>query len=155
MSTQAKAVPDWMHTVTPHLVCDGAGKAMDFYAKAFGAVELARMPTPEGKLMHGSMRIGDSSIMLVDAFPDMGMKDPKSLGGTAVTIHLQVEDVDALFKQAVDAGATPVMPPADMFWGDRYSIVTDPFGHKWSIATHVKDLTKEQIIEGAKAANCV
>jgi uncharacterized glyoxalase superfamily protein PhnB len=155
MKNEVKAVPDWMHTVTPHLVCDGAEKAMEFYKKAFGAVELAKLPTPEGKLMHGSMRIGDSSIMLVDAFPEMGAKDPKALGGTAVTIHLQVQDVDAVYKKAIDAGATAKMPPADMFWGDRYGLLVDPFGHQWSIATHIKDLTKEEIEAGAKAAECV
>ncbi len=155
MKKEVKPVPDWMHTVTPHLVCDGAIKAMEFYQKAFGAVELSKLATPEGKLMNGCLRIGNSAIMLVDAFPGMGMMDPKALGGTSVSIHLQVEDVDAAFKKAVDAGATPMMPPADMFWGDRYGVVVDPFGHKWSVATHIKDLTHEEILEGSKTVDCV
>ncbi len=151
MKNNVKAVPDWMTTVTPHLVCDGAVKAMEFYKKAFGAVELSKLTTPDGKLMNGCLRIGNAAIMLVDAFPQMGSKDPKTLGGTAVTIHLQVPDVDASFKQVVDAGATPMMPPADMFWGDRYGVVVDPFGHQWSIATHIKDLSHDEILAGAKA----
>lgn len=142
-----KAIPEDMHSVTPHLVCDGAADAITFYKKAFNAVESARMPGPGGKIMHAQIKIGDSHIMLVDEFPDMGSFGPKHLKGSPVTLHLYVEDVDAVYKQAVDAGATARMPPADMFWGDRYGVLVDPFGHNWSIATHKRDLTPEQMQE--------
>lgn len=147
----AKPIPEGVHTVTPHLVCAGAAEAIEFYKKAFNAVEIHRIPGPGGKLMHGAIRIGDSMVMLADEFPEWGSKGPKTLGGTAVTIHLYVEDVDAVFAQAVSAGATPAMPVADMFWGDRYGMLIDPFGHSWSVATHVKDLTTEEMIEASKA----
>jgi uncharacterized glyoxalase superfamily protein PhnB len=145
-----------MHTVTPHLVCDGAADAIEFYKKAFGATEMTRVPAPNGRLMHGAVKIGDSIVMLVDQFPEMGAVGPLGLKGSAVTIHLQVEDADALFAQAVQAGATVVMPVADMFWGDRYGLLKDPFGHSWSIATHVRDLTPEEILAASKEAgeNC-
>lgn len=152
MATQnVKPVPEGVHTVTPHLVCAGAADAIEFYKKAFNAVEIHRIPGPGGKLMHGAIRIGDSTVMLADEFPEWGSKGPKTLGGTPVTIHLYVEDVDAVFAQAVSAGATPAMPVTDMFWGDRYGMVIDPFGHSWSVATHIKDLTTEEMIEAAKA----
>ncbi|RYD21722.1 MAG: VOC family protein [Verrucomicrobiaceae bacterium] len=153
-SSSANPVPNGMRTVTPHLVCAGAADAMEFYKKAFGATENMRLAGPDGKLMHGCISIGDSMVMLVDEMPDCGCMGPKSIGGSAVTIHLQVEDADALYDQAVKAGATATMPVADMFWGDRYGIVTDPFGHNWSIATHVRDLTPEEIQEAAKNACC-
>jgi uncharacterized glyoxalase superfamily protein PhnB len=140
-----KAIPEGMHTVTPHLVCAGAADAIEFYKKAFNAVEGARMPGPGGKIMHAQIKIGDSHVMLVDDFPEMGGLSPKALNGTPVTIHLYVDDVDAIYAQAVKAGATAKMPPADMFWGDRYGQVTDPFGHTWSIATHKRDMTPEQM----------
>jgi uncharacterized glyoxalase superfamily protein PhnB len=136
-----------MHTVTPHLVCDGAADAIAFYKKAFNAKESARMPGPGGKIMHAQLTIGDSHIMLVDEFPEMGGFGPKHYKGTPVTLHLYVPDVDAAYKQAVDAGATAKMPPADMFWGDRYGVLVDPFGHSWSLATHKRDLTPEQMME--------
>lgn len=142
-----KAIPEDMHSVTPHLVCDGAADAIAFYKKAFNAVESARMPGPGGKIMHAQIKIGDSHIMLVDEFPDMATFSPKHLKGSPVTLHLYVEDVDAVYKQAIDAGATARMPPADMFWGDRYGVLVDPFGHNWSIATHKRDLTPEQMQE--------
>ncbi|TJY65282.1 VOC family protein [Sinimarinibacterium sp. CAU 1509] len=133
--------PEGMHTVTPHLVCAGAAAAIDFYAKAFGAEELHRLPAPDGRLMHAAVRIGDSVVMLVDEMPEHGALGPLSLKGSPVTVHLYVEDVDAVVAQAVAAGATVMMPVADMFWGDRYGIVIDPFGHHWSVATHQRDLT--------------
>jgi uncharacterized glyoxalase superfamily protein PhnB len=123
---------------------------MDFYMQAFGAVDLGRMHGPDGKIMHGTMRIGDSVLMLVDDFPDFGSPGPRALKGSPVIIHLYVEDADAAFARAVEAGATPVMPLADMFWGDRYGVLQDPFGHKWAIATQKRDLTPEQIDEGMK-----
>ena len=139
-----KPVPDYMHTVTPHLTVDPADAAIEFYKKAFGAELMTRIPGPGGKLMHAMLRIGDSPIMLVDEFRDWGGTSPKTLKGSAVTIHLQVPDCDAVFQRAVDAGATVKIPMADMFWGDRYGIVEDPFGHFWSIATHIKDPTEEE-----------
>lgn len=147
-------IPKGMHTVTPHLVCDGASDAIEFYKKAFGATEMMRVPAPNGRLMHGAVRIGDSIVMLVDENPEWGALGPVALKGSPVTIHLQVEDADALFDRAVKAGATIVMPIDDAFWGDRYGIVKDPFGHQWSIATHVRDLTPEEIMEASKDACC-
>jgi len=151
---QVKPIPDGMRTITPHLVCAGAADAIGFYVKAFGAVEMARMPAPGGKLMHAQVKIGDSIVMLVDEMPEFGALGPLALKGTPVTIHMYVEDVDAAYAKAVAAGATAKMPPADMFWGDRYGQVEDPFGHRWSMATHTQDLTPEQMAEGmAKMGN--
>jgi PhnB protein len=128
-----------MHGLAPHLVCRGAADAMDFYKKAFGAVELMRLPGPDGRLMHGSLKINNCMVMLADEFGDVSDQHrnsaPPTLGGTSVTIHLQVGDCDAWAERAVAAGAKTVMPMEDMFWGDRYGIVEDPFGHHWSIAT--------------------
>jgi PhnB protein len=142
---QVKPVPDGMHTVTPHLVCNGAADAITFYKQAFGAVELGRLPGPQGKLMHAMLRIGDSAVMLADEFPDYGSFGPKSLKGSPVTIHLYVEDVDATVKRAVAAGAKITMPVDDMFWGDRYGKIEDPFGHHWSVATHIRDVSPEEM----------
>ncbi len=147
-----KAIPEGMHSLTPHLICAGAADAIAFYVKAFNAVELGRMPGPDGKLMHAMLRIGDSPLMLVDEFPQWGSKSPATLGGTPVSIHLYVENADAAFQQAVDAGASVRMPLADMFWGDRYGVVVDPFGHQWSIATHIKDMSPEEMAAAGKAA---
>ena len=134
-----------MHALTPHLICADAAAAIDFYKAAFGAVELVRLPGPQGKLMHGSVRIGDSTLMLVDEAPEWNMFGPKSLKGSPVTIHLYVTDVDATVAQAVAAGAKITMPIADMFWGDRYGTLEDPFGHRWSVATHTRDTTPEEM----------
>lgn len=150
MKAKVKPIPEGTHSLTPHLVIKGAAQAMEFYRKAFGAEEICRMPTPDGKIMHAAMRIGDSQFMLVDEFPEMGCRGPLSLGGTPVTVHLAVEDADAVFSQAVGAGAKVNMPLADMFWGDRYGKVVDPFGHEWSIATRKEDLTPEQILQRAQ-----
>jgi len=141
-----------MPGVIPHLVCAGAAAAIDFYAKAFGATEMIRLPAANGKLMHACLSLNGAAVMLADECPEQGMLGPKSLKGTPVTIHLTVPDADALFSQAVNAGATVIMPVADMFWGDRYGIVEDPFGHRWSMATHQRQLTKEELIEAARAA---
>lgn len=138
-------IPEGMRTVTPHLICAGAAQAIDFYKKAFGAVELSRMPGPDGNVMHASIRIGDSVIMLNDEMPQWGALGPKSLKGSPVTIHLYVEDADALFAQAVKAGAKVTMPLDDMFWGDRYGKVEDPFGHQWSIGTHVREVNPAEM----------
>lgn len=151
MATQnVKPIPEGMHTVTPHLVCAGAADAMEFYKKAFGAVEMHRLAGPDGKLMHGAIRIGDSVVMLVDENPEWQAFGPKYLKGSPVTLHLYVEDADAFFAKAVASGATAMMPVTEMFWGDRYGVVTDPFGHNWSIATHVRDATPEEMMEAAK-----
>lgn len=143
--SQVKPIPEGMSTVTPHLVVEGAAKAIEFYQKAFGAKAMASLPGPGGKVMHAQMTIGDSHIMLADDFPDYGSFGPKHLKGSPVTIHLYVEDADAVFKRAIDAGATVRMAMADMFWGDRYGVITDPFGHHWSIATHMRDMSPEEI----------
>ncbi len=128
-----------MHGLCPHLVCRGAADAMDFYKKAFGAVELMRLPGPDGKLMHGSLKINNCMVMLADEFSNVGAEHrtvaPPSLGGTSVVIHLVVDDCDAWAARAVAAGAKTIVPMADMFWGDRYGQVEDPFGHRWSLAT--------------------
>jgi PhnB protein len=148
-----RAVPKSFRTVTPHLTIEGASDAIKFYKKAFGAKEMGRMMGPDGKrIMHAMIMIGNSVIMLNDDFPEWGSKGPKGLGGTPITVHLYVEDADKAFKKAVKAGATVAMPLADMFWGDRYGMLTDPFGHRWSIATHKKDLTRAQMAKAAKAA---
>ncbi|HEX5651271.1 MAG TPA: VOC family protein [Steroidobacteraceae bacterium] len=151
MSKAVDAVPAGMHSVTPHLVCDGAGAAIDFYVKAFGAADQGRMPGPDGRLMHAQIRIGDSYVMLVDENRQFGMLGPKSLNGSPVTIHLYVDDVDRSFERAVAAGATSVMPPADMFWGDRYGVLEDPFGHRWSIATHQREVSADEMQQAIKA----
>ncbi len=145
--TQVAPIPAGFSTVTPHLVVEGAADAIEFYKKAFGATEMGRMPGPGGKLMHAMIQIGNAFVMLVDDFPDWGSFGPKALKGSPVVMHLYVEDADAWYQRAVEAGATAKMPPADMFWGDRYGQVTDPFGHTWSIATHQRDLTPEQMQE--------
>ncbi len=141
-----KTIPEGMHSLTPHLVCAGAADAIAFYTKAFNAVEQARLPGPGGKLMHASLQIGDSTLMLVDEMPDCaGAVGPKTLKGSPVTIHLYVDDVDATVAQAVAAGAKVTMPVDDMFWGDRYGQLEDPFGHRWSVATHKRDVTPEEM----------
>jgi uncharacterized glyoxalase superfamily protein PhnB len=152
MAKPGKPVPDGFHTVTAHLTVKGAGEAIEFYKKAFGAEEVARMPGPGGTIMHAEIRIGDSPIMLNDEFPEHGARGPKTIGGTPVSIHLYVKDVDALFDRAVKAGAKVTMPIADMFWGDRFGKLEDPFGHQWSLATHLEDVTSEECMERAKAA---
>lgn len=143
-----KPIPDGMHSLTPHLICAGAADAIAFYKRAFGAVELSRLPGPDGKVMHAMLRFGDSPLMLMDEGPDCGAFGPTSLQGSPVTLHLYVENVDAVVAQAVAAGARVTMPVAEMFWGDRYGTLEDPFGHRWSVATHTRDLTPEEIQQG-------
>ena len=141
---KVKAVPDGMHTVTPHLICAGAADAIEFYKQAFGAVEEARLPGPDGRIMHAMLRIEGSAVMLVDEMPEWGAVGPKTLKGSPVTIHIYVQDVDAFVQRAVKAGARVTMPVADMFWGDRYGKLEDPFGHHWSVATHVREVSMEE-----------
>ena len=147
MNQAARPIPEGFHSLTPHLVCADAAQAIDFYAKAFGAVEISRLAGPDGKVWNAQLRIGDSMLMVVDAMPEHGSLDPLALKGSPVSIHLYVADADAQFQQAVAAGATPQMPPEDVFWGDRFCTVQDPYGHRWSIATHLRDLTPEQTRE--------
>lgn len=148
-----RPVPEGFHTVTPHLVVKGAERAIEFYTKAFGAERMfTNCMDDSGLVMHGRVRIGDSIVMLNDEFPEHGCVGPAAGSRSPVTIHLYVEDCDALYAQAVAAGAEPVMPPADMFWGDRYGRLKDPFGHSWAICTHVRDVSPEEMAEGAKAA---
>lgn len=149
---KVKAIPDSMHTVTPHLVCASGADAIAFYKQAFDAVEGARLLGPQNKIMHAMIRIGDSPIMLSDEFPDADSFAPKSLKGSPVTIHLYVADVDATVERAVAAGAKLTLPVADMFWGDRYGKLEDPEGHHWSVATHVRDLSAAEIQAGMRSA---
>jgi uncharacterized glyoxalase superfamily protein PhnB len=148
---QVKPVPEGMHSVTPHLICAGAADAIEFYKKAFGAVEEARLPGPGGRIMHAMLRIGDSAVMLVDEMPEWGALGPKSLKGSPVTVHLYVENADATVERAVKAGAKVTMPLADQFWGDRYGKLEDPFGHHWSVATHVRDVSMEEMQQAMQA----
>lgn len=149
-----RPVPEGLEKAIPHLVVDGAAKAIDFYKAAFGAEELHRSPMPDGeRLMHAALKIGQSTIFLNDDFPEYSngkKRDPLSLGGSPVVIHLYVEDCDAIIKQAEKAGAKVVMPPQDQFWGDRYGMIKDPFGHSWSFATHIKDMTPEEMNQAAE-----
>jgi PhnB protein len=147
---KVKAIPDGMTAITPHLVIAGAAEAIEFYKKAFGAEEEIRLPAPNGKIIHAMLRIGGAAFMLVDEMPDCGAFGPKFLKGSPVTIHLMVSDVDAVVARAVKAGAKVTMPVADQFWGDRYGVLVDPFGHSWSVATHVRDVTPGEIAEAAK-----
>jgi PhnB protein len=147
-----KPIPDNYHTVSTYLAVQDAAEAIEFYKRAFGASERTRMDAPGGKIGHAELQIGDSVVMLSDPFPQAQTRPPKELGGTTVSVMMYVEDVDEAVKQAVDAGATVTMEPDDMFWGDRFGTVQDPFGHVWSLATHVEDLSPEEIAERGKAA---
>jgi PhnB protein len=147
----AKAIPDGYHTLTPYMTVRDAARAIEFYKQAFGATEKGVMHGPDGKVMHAELRIGDSIVMLADEFPEHGSMSPLSTGGSGMGLHIYVEDVDSAFDRAVKAGAKVDMPVSDMFWGDRYGRLADPFGHKWSIATHKADLTGEEMERGMKA----
>jgi PhnB protein len=147
-----KPIPEGYHTVTPYLAVDDAAEAIEYYRKAFGAEERVRMETPDGNIGHAELAIGDSRVMLSDPFPQATTRSPKELGGTSVSVFMYVEDVDAVVKRAIDAGAKITMEVADQFWGDRFGSVIDPFGHSWSIATHVEDVPPEEMAERAKAA---
>jgi uncharacterized glyoxalase superfamily protein PhnB len=141
-----------MHVLSPHLVCAGAAEAIDFYKRAFGATEMMRVPGKDGRLMHAAVRINGSSVMLVDEMPEWGALGPKALNGTPVTIHLVVPNVDEVVEQAVAAGARVIMPVADMFWGDRYGQIEDPFGHRWSVATPTRQMSVEELQAAAATA---
>ena len=152
----ATPIPAGYEGLIPHLVCERCADAIEFYKQAFSAEEISRVPAPDGKrIMHAAIRIDGRPLFLVDDFPEFcggKSENPKALGGTPVTIHRFVKDCDAAIQRAVDAGATVKMPAADMFWGDRYGVVIDPFGHNWSLSTHIKDLTPEEIKQGMQAA---
>jgi PhnB protein len=146
-----KPIPDGYHTVTPYLIVKGAAQALEFYKQAFGATEVMRHASPDGKIGHAEIKVGDSVIMLADEFPDMGFVGPQTLGGTPVSILLYVEDVDARAGQAVAAGAKVLRPVKDQFYGDRSGTFADPFGHVWTIATHKEDLSDEEIRKRSEA----
>ncbi len=151
MAKTTEAVPKGFRTVTPSIVVKGADKAIEFYKRAFGAEELMRMAGPDGRsVMHAELKIGDSIIFLSDEFPGMGCRSPQSLGGATGALHLYVADADAAVKRAVSAGAQVAMPVADMFWGDRYGKVADPFGHEWGLGTHKEDLSPAEVAKRAK-----
>ena len=154
MSDKVQAIPTGFHTLTPHLVVRNAAEALEFYKKALGADVLHVAKMPDGRIMHAALRIGDSMLMLNDEMPEHGALSPLANNGSGVTIHIYTEDADGMFNQAVSAGAQVRMPLMDQFWGDRYGIVVDPYGHQWSIATHVKDISPEEMqkIQDAMAA---
>ncbi len=152
MPRDVKPIPEGFHSVTPYLTVNDASRAIDFYKRAFGAQEIARMQGPDGKVGHAELRIGDSVLMLADEMPGSGCRSPQALGGTTAGIFLYVKDVDSAFKQAVSAGAKSDAEPADMFWGDRFGRLTDPFGHSWSVATHKEDVAPDEMQRRAKAS---
>jgi PhnB protein len=152
MANKVNPIPVGYHTATPYLTVSNGSQAIDFYKKAFNAQEIMRMAGPQGKIGHAELRIGDSVIMLGDEMPQGGCRSPQSLGGTTAGIFLYVQDVDSAYKQAVDAGAKADMPPQNMFWGDRYGRLTDPFGHNWSIGTHVEDVAPAEMEKRMKEA---
>jgi PhnB protein len=151
MPSKAKPIPEGYHAVTPYLSVHDAAKAIDFYKRAFGAKEIMRMDGPPGKIGHAELQIGDSRIMLADEMPGSN-RSPKSLGGSPVSIFLYVENVDSVFNQAVSAGAKAISPLADMFWGDRFGKLDDPFGHSWSLATHIEDVAPQEMAKRSKEA---
>ena len=145
MAGNVKPIPEGYHAVTPYLVVDGAAKAIEFYRNAFGATELVRMAGPEDRIGHAEIKVGDSIVMLCDPMKEMGHKSPKTLGGTPITLMMYVEDVDKTVSSALKAGAQTLRPVENQFWGDRMGGVTDPFGHQWFIATHVEDVSPEEM----------
>ena len=147
-----KPIPEGYHSVTPYLVIAGAGAAIDYYKRVFGAKERMRMDAPGGRIGHAELEIGDSVVMLADEFPDMGFRGPRAMGGTPVSLLLYIENVDEVFKRAIAAGAKELKPVADQFYGDRMGTLEDPFGHVWSIATHVEDVPPEEMARRAEEA---
>ena len=152
MAGKVKAVPDGYHTVTPYLRIRGAAEAIEFYRRALGAVETVRMAMPDGRVGHAELKIGDSVIMLADEFPEMNIRGPQTLGGTSVSFCIYLEDSDAAFRRAVDAGAKVLRPVQDQFYGDRSGTVVDPYGHEWTLSTHKEDLSPEEFKKRADAA---
>jgi PhnB protein len=153
MSDKVKPIPDGYNGVTPYLIVDGAAQAIEFYKRAFGAVETFRMDGPQGKVGHAELKIGDSHVMLADEHPEMNARGPKTVGGSPISLVLYVEDVDAVVNRAVEAGAKLTRPVANQFYGDRTGGVEDPFGHAWYVATHVEDVSSEEMKKRAAAAH--
>ncbi len=159
MAAKINPIPAGYHTITPHLIVRNAKEAIDFYRRAFGAEELCSCMMPDGKaLMHGELKIGDSRLFMCEENPKMGAKSPLSLGGSPISLHLYVQDVDKAFNRAVAAGAQVVMPVKDQFWGDRFGMVSDPYGHVWSLATHIEEVSPEEMqkrmAEAFKSGQC-
>lgn len=153
MSDKVRPIPEGYHSVTPYLIVDGAAKAIEFYEQAFGASVQFRMDGPDGRVGHAELKIGDSYVMLADEHPEMGARGPKTVGGSPISLLLYVEDVDAIVERAVEAGAKLTRPVADQFYGDRTGSVEDPFGHAWYVATHVEDVSSEEMKRRASAAH--
>ncbi len=153
MASNVKPIPDGYHSVTPHLIIKDAAAAIEFYKKAFGATELFRMDQPNGKVAHAEIKIGDSPIMIADEYPDLGYRSPATLGGTPVSIMIYVDDVDTIFEQALAAGGEQQKAVQDQFYGDRSGTLKDPFGHIWHVATHVEDVTPEEMDKRARATH--
>jgi PhnB protein len=153
MASKVKTIPDGYHAITPYLSIKGASEAIEFYKRAFGATERMRMAQPDGRIGHAELQFGDSCVMLSDESPEMDFRAPGTIGGTPVHLYLYVDDVDAVVKRAVEAGATVVRPVQDQFYGDRSGSVLDPYGHVWHVATHKEDLSMEEIQKRAAAAH--
>jgi len=151
MNKSSQPIPHGFHTVTPSLIVRNGAEAVEFYKKALGAEEIMRMALPDGRIGHAELKIGDSIVFLSDENPAMGCKSPQTLGGTASSLYLYVEDVDKAFQRAIDAGGKVTMPVADMFWGDRFGNFEDPYGHSWGLSTRTQDLSKQEMEEGAKS----
>ena len=151
MTESVARAPEGMHTITPHIVVKDATAATDWYKQVLGAEERSRIEVPGGKLMQVELWFGDSAVMLADEFPELGVLSPLSVGGTATVLHLYTNDVEALWKRAVDAGAEVRQPLQDVFWGERYGQITDPFGHRWGLAQHLRSVPREEIAEAAAA----
>jgi PhnB protein len=149
---RVKAIPEGMHTITPHIVVRDAARAAKWYEEALGAEERSRIPVPGGKLMSVELWFGDSAVMVADEFPGMGVLSPQSVGATSTVLNLYVEDVDSLWERAVGAGAEVLHPLGDTFWGDRHGQITDPFGHRWGLAQHIRDVLTEEILRAAAKA---
>jgi PhnB protein len=150
--SSVKAIPDGLHTITPHIVVRDAARAAEWYKQAFGAEERSRVPLPGGKLMSVELWFGDSAVMVADEFPELGIRSPQTIGGTSTVLNLYTEDVDGLWRRAVDAGAEVLHPLRDQFWGDRHGQLADPFGHRWGLAQHLRDVAPEEIVRAAAEA---
>jgi PhnB protein len=150
--TEVNSIPEGIHTITPHIVVGDAAEASDWYAKAFGAEERSRIPLPDGKLMTVELWIGDSAVMVASEFPEVGILSPLTVGGTATVLHIYTDNVDAAWERAIAAGAEERNPLADMFWGDRHGQLTDPFGHRWNLAQHIRDVPPEEVEAAAADA---
>ena len=152
MQPTVKAIPNGMHTITPHITVRDAARAVEWYKEALGAEERSRVPLPGGKLMSVELWFGDSTVMVADEFPEMGVLSPQTVGGTSTVLQLYTQDVETLWKRAVDAGAVVLHPLQDQFWGDRHGQLTDPYGHRWGLAQHLRDVPPEEVARAAAEA---